>query len=145
MPFPSSVRRLLLGALLPLSWAWAQFDTGTILGTVRDSSGAIVAGASVAVINEGTAARQAMKTTDSGTYTFSPLKIGKYTIEVEHPGFQKIRRTGVQLDIQPYAYSWRGNEHGGCHCRRSGTPNRKRRSGTSGAKPGDQQLAAERT
>lgn len=103
MSFPPSIRRLLLGALLPLGCAWAQFDTGAILGTVRDSSGAVVAGASVAVINEGTSARQEMKTTESGTYTFSPLKIGKYTIEAEHPGFQKIRRAGVQLDIQQHA------------------------------------------
>ena len=52
--------------------SWAQVDTGTILGTVRDSSGAIIAGATVTVRDEGTAFTQTTKTSSAGEYAFTP-------------------------------------------------------------------------
>ena len=92
---------LVFAALLSSSAvAWAQVDTGTILGTVRDSSGAIIAGATVTVTDEGTAFTQTTKTSSSGEYAFTPLKIGKYSVEVENQGFKKQRRTGLTVDIQ---------------------------------------------
>src|SRR5689334_9474147 len=78
----------------------AQVDTGTILGVVRDASGAVVPQARVTILNEGTGAAQSALTNESGGYVFTPLRIGTYSVEVEHPGFQKQRRTGVPLSIQ---------------------------------------------
>lgn len=78
----------------------AQVDTGTILGTVYDSSGAIIPGAQVTITHEGTGATQAAETRADGTYIFTPVRIGSYTVEVELTGFQKARRTGVEVSIQ---------------------------------------------
>ncbi|HVN03383.1 MAG TPA: carboxypeptidase-like regulatory domain-containing protein [Bryobacteraceae bacterium] len=78
----------------------AQVDTGTILGTVRDASGAVVPGVKVTISNEGTLFTQTTTTSASGNYVFTPLRIGTYTIAVEQPGFKKERRTGQQLNIQ---------------------------------------------
>jgi outer membrane receptor protein involved in Fe transport len=77
-----------------------QVDSGTILGTVRDSSGAVVPGAKVTVSNEGTSFTETSTTSGAGTYVFTPLRIGTYTVEVEQPGFKKQRKTGQSLDIQ---------------------------------------------
>ncbi|HUO31010.1 MAG TPA: TonB-dependent receptor, partial [Bryobacteraceae bacterium] len=78
----------------------AQVDTGTILGTVRDASGAVIPGVKVTILNEGTQFTQTTTTSASGNYVFTPLRIGTYTVEVEQPGFKKERRTGQQLNIQ---------------------------------------------
>ncbi len=78
----------------------AQVDSGTILGTVRDNSGAIVPNATVTVRNEGTGFSQSTVTSSSGTYVLTPLKIGKYSVEVANPGFKKEVRNGLELNIQ---------------------------------------------
>src|SRR5437868_11910297 len=78
----------------------AQVDAGTILGTVHDNTGAVIPGASVTIRNEGTSFTQNTKTSNSGGYVFTPLRIGKYSVEVESPGFKKERRSGLELNIQ---------------------------------------------
>ncbi len=78
----------------------AQVDTGTILGTVRDSTGGVIPNASVTLTNEGTAASQTASTGEGGQYTFTPIRIGRYSVEVQVAGFQAQKKTGVQLDIQ---------------------------------------------
>ena len=78
----------------------AQVDTGTILGTIRDNTGAVVPGASVTVRNEGTSFTQTTTSTGAGSYVFTALKIGGYTVEAEHPGFKKEIHSGLELNIQ---------------------------------------------
>ena len=58
--------------------SYAQVDTGSILGTVSDSSGARVKGATVTLTNEGTNAELSATTGDDGGYKFTPVRIGKY-------------------------------------------------------------------
>ena len=82
---------------------WAQVDTGTIQGTVTDASGGVVPNVRVSIINEGTQVRQTSETRSDGTYVFTPVRIGVYTIEAEFQGFQKARSTGVELNIQQQA------------------------------------------
>ena len=82
---------------------FAQVDTGTILGTVTDSTGAVVPGAKVTLMNEGTSLTQSAETRQDGTYIFTPVKIGSYTLEVQSKGFQTIRRTGVSVNIEQQA------------------------------------------
>ena len=79
---------------------WAQVDTGTVLGTVRDASNAVVPGVKVTIANEGTSFTQVTTTSSSGNYVFTPLRIGTYTVEVEHSGFKKQRKTRQELNIQ---------------------------------------------
>ena len=86
-----------------LTSAYAQFDTGTVLGMVRDDSGAVIPGANVTIRDEGTSLTQTQTTSASGEYVFTPLKIGRYSVEVEHSGFKKERRTGLVLNIQQQA------------------------------------------
>jgi hypothetical protein len=78
----------------------AQVDTGTILGTIRDATGAVIPGARVTIANEATSFTQTTTTSGSGNYVFTPLRIGTYSVAVEQPGFKKERKTGLELNIQ---------------------------------------------
>jgi hypothetical protein len=79
---------------------FAQRDTGTILGSVRDASGAVIPGARVTIENEQTSLRTSMETRGDGTFIFTPIRIGSYSMEVEYTGFQRVRRTGILVSIQ---------------------------------------------
>jgi hypothetical protein len=81
----------------------AQQGRGTILGTVSDSSGAIVAGAKVAVVDIDTNNTVIAETNKDGFYTTPPLTVGNYKITVEHAGFKKAIRTGVVLQVDQKA------------------------------------------
>jgi hypothetical protein len=78
--------------------AWAQRDMGTVLGTVTDASGAVVAGAKVTVTEDATQSSVSLTTDDSGNYIRPLLKPGVYTIEVELAGFKKSVQKNVQLN-----------------------------------------------
>jgi hypothetical protein len=97
-------RAFTISALASISLSLhAQVDTGTILGTVRDNTGAVIAHAQVTVRNEDTGVSQTKSTGEGGDYIFTPLRIGKYSIEVENAGFKKERRTSITVDIQQQA------------------------------------------
>ncbi len=91
-------------ALLALSLmtpgAFGQVDTGTILGTVYDLTDAVIPGARVTITHEGTGFTQSTETRADGTYIFTPVRIGPYTVEVEYEGFQRARRAGANVSIQ---------------------------------------------
>src|SRR6476660_5720157 len=76
--------------LLSCALLYAQGGAvGTILGTVTDSSGAVVADADVTVTNVATNGAHSTKTTGSGDYTVPFLTPGLYQVTVEAKGFQK--------------------------------------------------------
>src|SRR3974390_3166715 len=75
---------LLLGAGSSL----AQVDTGSILGTITDTSGGTVSGAKVTLTNEGTGSALTFTTGPDGNFKFSPVRIGSYTITATLEGFQ---------------------------------------------------------
>lgn len=99
----SAVIRFVVPFFAVLLPAWAQVDTGTILGTVRDASGSVMGKATVSLQNEGTGATQTMSTSEGGQYTFSPLRVGAYSVTVQAPGFESQKKNGIQLDIQQQA------------------------------------------
>lgn len=80
--------------------AAAQVDTGSILGTVRDTSGAVVPGAKVTLTNEDTGLAQVTTSAAAGEYTFSPVKIGHYSVTAEFRGFERVEHTKVTVDVQ---------------------------------------------
>ena len=82
----------------------AQLDAGAIRGTVTDASGAVVADAKVTLTSEGTGLVMSTVTSKDGTFTFSPVKIGSYTVSVEAAGFKKAV-THVTLNVQEQARS----------------------------------------
>jgi hypothetical protein len=90
---------LTLSAVLSAS-ASAQVDTGSITGTVKDQSGAIVPGATVTITHEGQGLTLTSVTREDGTYIFTPIRTGAYRIDVELQGFKKEARTGITVGIQ---------------------------------------------
>ena len=70
---------------------------GRISGTVVDTSGAVVSGATVTVINNATNAARNAVTDDSGFYTVTNLPVGTYTVMVERQGFKKSNQTDNAL------------------------------------------------
>jgi len=68
---------------------YAQFETASVLGYVRDSSGAVVAGATVSLINQETKATVAAQTNVQGAYEFTDVKIGQYQVTTQANGFDK--------------------------------------------------------
>jgi hypothetical protein len=122
-----------------------QVDTGTILGIVRDSSGAVVPGAKVTLSNEGTSFTETTTTSGSRNYVFTPLRIGSYTVEVEQPGFKKQRKTGQALNIQQQlVVDFRSDYHRRCDWRGPHSANRERLCGTGGGQPIRERPAAQR-
>src|SRR5688572_12469478 len=103
----SRTRRGVFGAILALLFAAApanaQLDTGTILGTVKDSTGGVMPGATVTIRHEGQGFTLTGATREDGTFIFTPIRTGTYTIEVEMQGFRKSERRGVQVSIQQQA------------------------------------------
>src|SRR5579871_1973623 len=77
--------------------AYAQ-DLANIVGTVSDPSGAVVAGAKVTVTNTERGITRVAESNADGEYSVVRVPIGNYTITVEAPGFERLRRTGITLD-----------------------------------------------
>ncbi|MCS7023601.1 MAG: TonB-dependent receptor [Bryobacteraceae bacterium] len=77
--------------------ASGQTVSGSIVGTVLDSSGNVIAGAAVKLISERTGEERNTTTNEMGDFLFPALQPGAYTILVEHPGFRPLRKTGNML------------------------------------------------
>lgn len=90
---------LLIGTL-SVSRLTAQVDTATVVGTVQDSSGAVVPAASVTATALGTNSKTSTQTDSAGNYVLTPLKIGEYSVAVEARGFKKETRSRVVLQVQ---------------------------------------------
>jgi len=89
-----------LALILLCSPVLAQKDTGSIVGSVKDASGAVVTGASVQVTDTERGQTFQTKTNDSGEYVASPLRVGKYTVTVEKQGFKRAVSIPVDLSVQ---------------------------------------------
>jgi hypothetical protein len=88
-----------LVVLLPIA-LYGQADTGTIAGTVLDTSGAVVPNCTVTLTQVGTDTKATVKTDQQGNYVATPLRIGSYTVTVEASGFKTETRTGIVLRVQ---------------------------------------------
>jgi hypothetical protein len=99
--------RNLLGCLLIVvsaSWLYAQGGAvGTILGTVTDNSGAVVAGASVDVTNVATGVTTHTQSSSTGDFTVPYLTPGTYKVTVSAAGFQKSVIDNVGLVVAQQA------------------------------------------
>ena len=86
---------LLLASAAP---AIAQFDRGTISGTIKDEQGGVMPGVTVTAHNAQTQRTTTTVTESTGFYTFPNLLPGRYDVVAELQGFKTIRRENVQLD-----------------------------------------------
>jgi len=94
--------RFLSAALLAISvfvvGASAQTNQGRILGTVRDSSGGVVVGASVTITNTATHVSRSLVSNSAGEYILPIVDPGRYTIAAEAKGFKKTESSEVLLE-----------------------------------------------
>ncbi len=83
--------------LLALSIAplFAQRDMGTILGTVTDSSGAVIPGATISISEDATGLEYSLSSDEAGNFIRPLLKPGSYTVAVEADGFKTAIQTGI--------------------------------------------------
>jgi hypothetical protein len=96
-------RSLLLGswlmALPAALWGQAQATTGVIRGTVTDSSGQPLSGATVTLRNRETNAERTLNTNASGTYVATLLRVGSYDVGARALGFRESRRDSVAVRL----------------------------------------------
>src|SRR5262249_45548326 len=85
-----------LAALASATLAHAQ-GTSSIVGSVRDSSGGALPGATVTVSDAAHGVTQAMQTSPEGTFVFAQIPPGTYTVGAELAGFKKVERSNVIL------------------------------------------------
>jgi hypothetical protein len=91
---------ILTAAVLVLAFsAWSQGATGTINGTVTDTSGSSVDGGTVTATNTGTGIQKKTTTGVTGLYSFVELQPGMYSITVEAPGFAKTTLSQQRLIV----------------------------------------------
>jgi hypothetical protein len=74
--------------LLGTSAAFAQFDTATVSGVVHDQANAVVVNSKVTLENVATGVVKIGSTDQNGSYTFFDVKIGRYKLKAEAPGFK---------------------------------------------------------
>jgi hypothetical protein len=88
-----------LGAMLAATPALAQTPTGTILGGVKDTQGAVVPGATVTATNLGTQYFRTTVTDGAGEYALRLLPVGNYMLVVTLAGFKSFTQTGILLEV----------------------------------------------
>ena len=104
----SLVQRLASLTVLPMlvalfvafapSMAWGQTETGQISGAVKDSTGAVIAGAEVTATSVGTQAKRSTTTDANGEYRITSLLPAVYEVSVAAPGFS-TRKVQVQVTV----------------------------------------------
>jgi hypothetical protein len=87
---------LLLALAMPLA---AQYDRGTITGTITDPSGAVIPRAQISATNMDTGVPTEAVTNEVGLYRLSNIPIGRYEIKIAAAGFKTHTRSGVTLTV----------------------------------------------
>src|SRR4029078_2530686 len=76
-----------------------QGKTSRVTGTVQDANGAAIADGLVTLTNQDTGASFTTQTSDSGTYAFDLVQVGKYTISIEKQGFKKFVSQSNSINV----------------------------------------------
>ena len=97
--FPSAVVLALPLACLSTASLHAQYENGSIVGTIRDASGAPIPNAALTVTNTETGVSAESKSGASGDYDFPQLRIGTYTITASAPGFSNAVAQNVAVAV----------------------------------------------
>src|ERR1700722_5187344 len=77
----------------------AQVTTGTISGTLTDSTGSVVPGAKVVILNESTGITRETTTNGAGAYSAPSLSLGNYRVTASLTGFETAARSGIVLTV----------------------------------------------
>jgi hypothetical protein len=113
MKYIRVIPALCLLLIASASSASAQFDTSTVLGTVRDANGAVLPGVAVTLKNIDTSIAVTTQTDEDGNFQFTNVRIGNYRVSAEKAGFSTAvaervnvtvnARQRVDLTMQPGA------------------------------------------
>ena len=95
-----SVLLVFLGVALFAPSLKAQTVFGSLAGTITDPTGAVVPGAQVQAVEEGSGTSLQATSSSSGTFRFPQVPIGRYDITVTAPGFEAQKTTGIQVNLQ---------------------------------------------
>src|SRR5919205_869543 len=95
-PLPAMLCVMALNLSAPAAWSQA---TGSILGTITDTSSALVVGAKVVVTNVNTNVQHEAITNGSGYYQIDNLIPGEYTVAAEMAGFKRAIRSQFELQV----------------------------------------------
>ncbi len=123
---------LVLGLLAPGLKMWGQVDQGSIAGTISDSEGGVIPNAEVTITNIDTGFTLQDHTDGKGVYTFSPVKIGNYTVKATAPGFSTTQQDKVVVNVGERAtidvklYCRRGERGGGSNDGRAAAADERR-------------------
>lgn len=90
---------IVLLLMFPLWNAFAQYENGSLVGTIHDASGAAVAGAVVTIRNTATAATSTVTTNSSGDYDAPSLRVGVYTISAKASGFADAVANNISVSV----------------------------------------------
>ena len=97
------MKRVALGLVIAVSLfarsLTAQSVTGTILGTITDSTGGVIPGATVTLKHEGTGLTRSVVTDSSGEFTAPALPTGKYTLTAELSGFKTVSLSNIDVGV----------------------------------------------
>jgi len=91
---------LLLCILTTALTGWAQVDTATVTGTVRDSTGAVLPNVAVTATETNTGIKTTYKTASDRNYVITPLKNGTYSVSAQANGFQTETHQNIVLNVQ---------------------------------------------
>jgi len=80
-------------------WAQAGIDMGSVTGTVKDPSGALVVHAQCTLTNTATGVSQQAVSTTAGAYTFPLVPVGTYSLKVAAPGFKESVLSDIEVHI----------------------------------------------
>ena len=116
--------RVVLSALLPglflaltlflIPDAHAQQTLGGITGTVSDTSGAVISGATVTLVGNETKLSRTQTTSNTGSYSFVNLPIGTYTLTINQQGFRVAEHPFYRRPSQPHGDRERGIKNRQC-------------------------------
>jgi len=90
---------ILVISLLTALPSFAQINQSEILGTVRDTSGAVIPSATVTITNTQTNVSNTLKTDGAGAYALPDLIPGAYTVRVSVQGFETAEHSGIELEV----------------------------------------------
>src|SRR5437773_12386370 len=79
--------------------AFGQFDTGSVLGTVRDANGGVIRGAKITLTNNDTGIAAVTSTDDNGSYEFPTVKVGQYKVSAEQQGFSTAVASDIRVNV----------------------------------------------
>ncbi|MEE8177117.1 MAG: TonB-dependent receptor, partial [Acidobacteriota bacterium] len=90
---------ILLVVFLGAAASFAQLPTATILGVVRDGTGAVIPDANLTARNVETGQTRTTVSASDGSYRFSAMQVGNYEVQVLQAGFQTAVRSGLRLTV----------------------------------------------